>query len=128
VRERRPALEGAIAGAAAVVTTLTDDAVPEALVHGRPLVALQEAGAVAEQQIRRHALRGLAHVRILPRTTLRPGAVGEAVRALVSAPSPPTPWPAHGADRAAAMLAAALPRLPWAASQDSPPLQLPAWP
>jgi predicted glycosyltransferase len=127
VRERRPALEDAIAGAAVVVTTLTDDAVPEAVALGRPLVALEEAGAVAEQRLRCRALDGLAHVRVLPRR-LRPGAVREAVRALVSAPSPATPWPAHGAERAATALAAALPRLPWTASHGPPPLQLPAWP
>jgi predicted glycosyltransferase len=128
VRERRPAMEDAIAAAAAVVTTLTDDAVPEAVAQGRPLVVLQEAGAVAEQQIRRETLGDLAHVRILPRTTLRAGAVREAVTALVSAPNPPTPWPARGADQAAARLAAALPRLPWAATHGPGQLQLPASP
>jgi predicted glycosyltransferase len=134
VRERRPALEGAIAAAAAVVATLTDDCVPEALALGRPLVALQEAGAVAEQRIRGEALDGVSHVRILPRTTLRAGALHragtlrEVVRSLVSAPAPPAPWPAEGADRAAALLAAALPRLPWAAGHDPPTLQLPASP
>lgn len=128
VRERRPAMESAIAGAAVVVTTLTDDAVPEAVVQGRPLVVLEEAGAVAEQRVRRHALGEPAHVRVLRRTRLRPGAVSEAVHALVTAPNPPTPWPARGADRAAAMLAAALPQLPWTAGHGPPPLQLPAWP
>lgn len=128
VRERRPALEDAIAGAAVVVTTLTDDAVPEAVVQGRPLVVVEEAGAVAEQQVRRHALAGLGYVRVLPRTKVRAGAVAAAVDALVAAPSPPTTWPAAGADRAAAMLAAALSQLPSARNQEPPPLQLPAWP
>jgi predicted glycosyltransferase len=108
VQVRRPALDDAIASAEVVVTTLTDDAAPEALFHGRRLVAVHQSAHTPAQELRARALEQHDRVRVLPP---RPVSVPMLARAIDSLMATPVPgrrpiWarPDRLADTVAAML------------------------
>jgi predicted glycosyltransferase len=89
VQLRRPAMDDAIAAAEVVVTTLVDDAAPEALFHGRRLVAAHSGELVtAAQRLRAHALEQHERVRILAPGPITVHALGRAIDALLASPMP----------------------------------------
>jgi predicted glycosyltransferase len=89
VQIRRPALEDAIAAAEVVVTSLVDDAAPEALFHGRRLVAAHSGGGISPgQELRAHALEQHDRVRVLAPGPITVHALGRAIDALLTSPMP----------------------------------------
>jgi predicted glycosyltransferase len=89
VQIRRPALDDAIAGAEVVVTSLVDDAAPEALFHGRRLVAAHSGSVVTPAQaLRAHALEQHERVRVLAPGAITVHGLGRAIDALLAAPVP----------------------------------------
>jgi predicted glycosyltransferase len=88
VQVRRPALDDAIAAAEIVVTTLTDDAAPEALFHGRRLVAVHESSHTAAQELRARSLEQHDRVRVLPPRPVSVPMLARAIDSLLAMPVP----------------------------------------
>jgi predicted glycosyltransferase len=88
VQVRRPALDDAIAAAEVVVTTLTDDAAPEALFHGRRLVAVHQSAHTPAQELRARALEQHDRVRVLPPRPVSVPMLARAIDSLMATPVP----------------------------------------